>query len=90
MVAEFLYRAITAGFYGALTQAFGEVEPEWAAGIAVSVLLPLYISIVRSVCFTVVSTLFNQYAISKAVGRTGIILRPSPANRRAIALSGLS
>jgi hypothetical protein len=41
MVAEFLYRGISAGFYGALTQAFREVEPEWAAAIAVSLLLPI-------------------------------------------------
>jgi hypothetical protein len=83
MFAELLYRAITAGFYGALTQAFREVEPEWAAGIAVSVLLPvsshtfefgihlmrhtprLYTSIVTSICFTIVSTLFNQYAMRR-------------------------
>lgn len=83
MFAEFVYRAISAGFYGALTQAFREVEPEWAASIAVSILLPLsshsielaihlmrhtpklYTSIITSVCFTVVSTLFNQYAMRR-------------------------
>lgn len=83
MLAEFVYRAVTAGFYGALTQAFREVEPEWAAGIAVSILLPisshtleltihllrhtpkLYSSIVTSICFTIVSTLFNQYAMRR-------------------------
>jgi hypothetical protein len=83
MLAEFLYRGITAGFYGALTQAFREAEPEWAAGIAVSLLLPisshaleltvhslrhtpkLYTSIITSVCFTIFSTLFNQYAMRR-------------------------
>ena len=34
MLAEWVYRAITSGFYGAITQVFGKVEPEWegAAG----------------------------------------------------------
>jgi hypothetical protein len=41
MLAEFLYRAATAGFYGALTQAFRKVEPVWMAGIAVMILLPV-------------------------------------------------
>lgn len=85
MVAELLYRGFTAGFYGALTQAFGEVEPEWMAGIAVSLLLPvvshtiefavhwlrgtphLKASIISSVCFTVLSTLFNLYAMRRGV-----------------------
>lgn len=85
MLAELMYRGITAGFYGALTQAFGEVEPEWAAGIAVSFLLPvvshvvefgvhwlrgtphLKVSIISSVCFTVLSTLFNLYAMRRGV-----------------------
>ena len=41
MLAEFIYRAVTAGFYGALTQAFRECEPPWAANLAVMLLLPL-------------------------------------------------
>lgn len=41
MLAEFVYRAITAGFYGALTQAFRKAEPAWAAGVAAMLLLPL-------------------------------------------------
>lgn len=41
MLAEFVYRAITAGFYGALTQLFRDVEPEWAASLTVIFLLPL-------------------------------------------------
>lgn len=85
MLAELLYRGVTAGFYGALTQAFGEVEPEWAAGIAVSLLLPivshtiefgvhwlrgtphLKASIIASASFTVLSTLFNVYAMRRGV-----------------------
>ena len=41
MLAEFLYRSVTAGFYGALTQAFSEAEPEWAAAAATAFLLPI-------------------------------------------------
>lgn len=41
MTAEFVFRFATAGFYGALTQAFRRAEPERAATLAVMVLLPL-------------------------------------------------
>src|SRR5258706_5976985 len=41
MLAEFAYRAVSAGFYGAITQAFRRAEPAWAAGIAVIVIVPL-------------------------------------------------
>ena len=34
MLTEFCYRAITAGFYGALTQAFRKVEPLWQGTLA--------------------------------------------------------
>jgi hypothetical protein len=85
MLAEFIYRGITAGFYGALTQAFREAEPQWAAGVAVMILLPLVshsieisvhllrgtpkllTSLIASVCFTVISTLFNLYAMRRGV-----------------------
>ena len=40
MFAEFAYRSITAGFYGAMTQAFREAEPEWAAAFTVMLLVP--------------------------------------------------
>jgi hypothetical protein len=39
--AEFLFRFITSGFYGSLTQAFRNAEPAWAGVVAVMVLLPL-------------------------------------------------
>lgn len=38
---EFLYRAVMAGFYGAVTQSFRRVEPHWQAMLSVMVLLPL-------------------------------------------------
>jgi hypothetical protein len=38
---EFLYRSVTAGFYGALTQSFRCAEPKWQATLAVILLLPV-------------------------------------------------
>ena len=85
MTAEFAYRALAAGFYGALTQAFREVEPAWLAGFTVAILLPvfshtvellvhwsrgtpnLWTSIGASVGFTLVSTVFNLYAMRRGV-----------------------
>jgi hypothetical protein len=83
MLAEFAYRGITAGFYGALTQAFRTAQPVWAANLAVVLLLPLashsvefcvhslrgtpklLTSLVSSVFFTIISTLFNIYAMRR-------------------------
>jgi len=83
MLAEWCYRAITSGFYGAMTQTLAEVEPEWEAAVAAMVLLPLSshtleflvhwlrhtphlkASIISSMSFTVVSTLFNFYAMRR-------------------------
>ena len=39
MAAEFVYRALTAGFYGALTQSFRKVEPPWRGDVAATLLL---------------------------------------------------
>ena len=41
LVTEFALRALTAGFYGATTQAFRRAQPAWAATATVSVLLPV-------------------------------------------------
>lgn len=41
LCTELAFRGITSGFYGALTEAFCDVEPAWAAGITVMILLPL-------------------------------------------------
>jgi len=83
MLAEFLYRGVTAGFYGAITQAFGEAEPAWAAGLIVMIGLPAVShsvelcihllrgtpriagSLIASVSFTALSTLFNLYAMRR-------------------------
>lgn len=42
MLAEFLYRAVTAGFYGAITQAFREAEPPWLAMLVATIFLPIF------------------------------------------------
>lgn len=83
MAAEYLFRALTSGFYGAITQHLSLVEPEWQAAASAMVLLPvlshslefavhwlrhtphLRTSIVSSMCFTVISTLFNFYAMRR-------------------------
>jgi hypothetical protein len=83
MVAEFVFRAITSGFYGSLTQAFRTAEPAWMAAISVLILLPvvshslelalhlargtpkIISSMVASVVFTEISTLFNLYAMRR-------------------------
>ena len=83
MFAEFLFRALTSGFYGSLVQAFRKVEPVWIAGVTVLILLPvishslelavhllrgtpkLLNSLLASVAFTEISTLFNLYAMRR-------------------------
>jgi hypothetical protein len=83
MLAEWIYRALTSGFYGAITQGLGEAEPEWQAALASIVVLPvvshsleflihllrhtphLKTSIISSMAFTVISTLFNVYAMRR-------------------------
>ena len=84
-LVELLYRGPTAGVYGALTQAFRQAEPPWAAGLTLMFLLPLishsietvvhYLhgtlrlgtSILASVCFTALATLFNLFAMRRRV-----------------------
>jgi hypothetical protein len=85
MSIELLYRGITAGFFGALTQAFRRAQPAWLAAGTAMVLLPLtshsleftihfargtpklIASIISSVIFTILSTLFNLYAMRRDV-----------------------
>ncbi len=40
LIAEFLYRAVSAGFYGSLTQAFRKSEPRWAARVGALLVIP--------------------------------------------------
>jgi len=85
MYAEFAYRSITAGFYGALTQNFRRAEPRWQASLAAGVGIPVFshavefaihslrgtpnlrATILASICFTIVSTLFNLHAMREGV-----------------------
>lgn len=85
MLTEFVFRAMTAGFYGGLTQSFRLATPHWLASITVMVLLPtlthtieffvhyfrgtekLAASITVSAVFTVISTLFNLFAMRRGV-----------------------
>jgi hypothetical protein len=41
MQTELVFRGVTSGFYGALTEAFREAEPAWEAAVTVMILLPL-------------------------------------------------
>jgi hypothetical protein len=41
MTTELIFRGITAGFYGALTEGFSDAEPPWAAALGAMVMLPL-------------------------------------------------
>jgi len=89
LLTELTFRGVASGFYGALTEAFRFAEPEWAASLAVMILLPLTghsvefalhflrgtaklgASILASVSFTAVSTLFNLYAMRRGALVTG-------------------
>jgi hypothetical protein len=41
MKTELVFRGITSGFYGALTEAFREAQPPWTAALTVMLLLPV-------------------------------------------------
>lgn len=41
MILEFVFRAITSGFYGAITQSFRQAEPVWAASLTAMVVIPV-------------------------------------------------
>ena len=83
MLAEYFYRALTSGFYGAITQHISGAEPAWEAAACAMVILPLSshsleflvhwlrhtphlkASIISSMSFTVISTLFNFYVMRR-------------------------
>ena len=85
LIAEFLYRSVSAGFYGSLTQAFRKSEPRWAATLVALIVIPgishtieffvhllretpnLRASILASMIFTLISTLFNLHAMRRGV-----------------------
>jgi hypothetical protein len=41
MRTELVFRGVTSGFYGALTEGFSDAEPPWAAAVGAVVVLPL-------------------------------------------------
>jgi len=102
MAAEWMYRAIASGFYGAITQHISEVEPEWEAAVCLIILLPLSshsieflvhwlrhtpdlkTSIVSSISFTVISTLFNFYAMRRGAMVVGANAASIAADLRAM------
>jgi hypothetical protein len=80
MKTELVFRGITSGFYGALTEAFREAEPPWAAALTVMFLLPvanhsieLLVHWMRGTqkllpsILTALSTLFNFYVMRRGV-----------------------
>lgn len=89
MLAEFLYRAVTSGFWGAITQAFEEAHPAWLGSLCALIVVPvvshglelivhllkhtphLFAATMSSVVFTVLSTLFNIYAMDHDALKTG-------------------
>jgi hypothetical protein len=104
MSTELVFRGVTSGFYGAISEGFADAEPQWAAALCMMVLVPavnhslefgvhwlrgtqrLMPSIVASVVFTALSTLFNLYAMRRGAlivgaGRGSLLedLRRTPA-----------
>ena len=89
MLVEFAYRAVTSGFWGAMTQAFEGAEPAWLATLAALLVIPLvshalellvhllegtprlWASMLSSVAFTALSTLFNLYAMRRGAFLVG-------------------
>jgi hypothetical protein len=83
MSLESAFYISTAGFYGAITQAFRKAQPPWAAMLAVMVLQPtlnhsleftlhwiggtekLARSITASICFSLLSAVFNLFAMRR-------------------------
>lgn len=82
-IVELSYRAVLAGFHGAVTQSLSRADPPWLASLTAVVLLPgaghmvefvvhwwagtarLAASIGSSVALSVLSTLFNLYAMRR-------------------------
>jgi hypothetical protein len=83
MSLESAFYISTAGFYGAITQAFRRAHPAWAATLTVMVLQPtlnhslelalhwaggtekLARSITASICFSLLSAVFNLFAMRR-------------------------
>jgi hypothetical protein len=98
MLAEFAYRSVTAGFYGALTQAFRSAKPRWLVIVSIPAVSHAFeflvhwlrgtpnlrSSLVASVIFTLFSTLFSLHAMEQDVLIVGRGGRSLLADFRAI------
>ncbi len=85
MSIESAFYITTAGFYGAITQAFRKAHPAWTATLTLVVLMPtinhtlewtlhwiggterLARSITASVCLSIISAVFNLFAMRRGV-----------------------
>ncbi|MCB1022286.1 MAG: hypothetical protein H6509_08310 [Bryobacterales bacterium] len=86
---ELIFRACTAGFYGAITQGLSTVRPEWKGTLGACLLLPVFnhslelaahwargteeltASILASVCFTAVSSMFHCFVMRQGLMTVG-------------------
>ncbi len=100
--AELVYRVLTSGFYGTLTQSFSGTQPAWAGALTVMILLPLSshsmefaihsvrhtphlkANIMTSIGFTMISTLFNWYAMRKGSLIVGTDAQPVSRDMQSI------
>jgi hypothetical protein len=70
MTLEFAYRAITSGFYGAITQSFRKAQPVWAATLTVMLCVP---AVTHSIEFAVHSIGGTQ-RLATSMGASGLFL----------------
>ena len=102
MAVEFAYRAVTSGFWGAMTQAFEGAEPAWLATLSALLVIPLvshalellvhllegtprlWASMLSSIVFTALSTLFNLYAMRRGAFLVGAKGRGFGSDLRAL------
>jgi hypothetical protein len=72
MYAEFAYRSVTAGFYGAITQQFRRAAPRWLAASVVGMGVPLVSHAIEFTVHWLRGTPHLQTSIAASVGFTVI------------------
>ncbi len=88
-LTEFCLRGATAGFYGAITQAFSMATPPWAASLAALVALPILAHSVEFVVHSLAGTARLGASIGASVVFTGVTtLFNTFAMRRGILVVG--
>ncbi len=70
--AEVLYCAATAGFYGAITQALCDAEPEWLTALLVTFLMPALMQWMEYLVHLYRGTHHLHYVILGSVGMSAI------------------